>query len=62
MFALNMLLAENDWKQGQQNFWIWLVFCLSLAILHRLHSLHKKVDQILENQNGGDDTDASDSE
>jgi hypothetical protein len=62
MFALNMLLAEIDWIQGQLQFWIWLVFCLCLVIQCRLTSLHKKVDQILENQNGGDDTDASDSE
>ena len=55
-----MLLAETDWTQGLLFFWVFLVFCLSVATLRRVDSLHKKVDQILDNQNAG--TDASDSE
>ena len=55
-----MLLAETDWTQGLLFFWVFLVFCLSVATLRRVDSLQKKVDQILENQNAG--TDASDSE
>ena len=56
-----MLLAAPS-EIGLLMMFLSFIFVIVVFLAARMTSLHKKVDTILANQNGGDDTDASGSE